>query len=108
MANFSIIEKINDLKLMARELSTRLRDITFSDNFSSFTEEVVEITSLGSVRVRNKLQRKPKSVILLYSIGDANIGASDVVGEEWTADYLYIKNYGTSTANAVKLLFLRD
>ena len=108
MANFSIIEKLNDLKLMAKELSTRLRDITFTDNFSSFTEEVVEITASGSVRVRNKLQRKPKSVILLFSIGNANIGVSDVVGEEWTTDYLYIKNYGSSTASAVKLLFLRD
>lgn len=108
MAQFSIIEGIKDLKLLAKELSTRLRDISFTDNFVSFTENDLTITAGSSLRVRNKLQTVPKTVILQYSVGGSDIGPSDISGESFTKEYIYIKNYGSATVTSVKLLIMKD
>ena len=108
MAKFSIIEGIRNIQRLTKELSTRLRDLTFTDNFNSFIKKDLTIPAGTSVRFRNELQIKPNSVILLHSIGDTNIGPSDAIGESWTKENIYIKNYGSNNATSVKVLIMRD
>ena len=108
MANFGKIEVISNFLELTRELSVRLRDLTFTDNFDSFIEDDLSLAAGASVRVRNKLTTKAKSAILMFSIGDANIGPSDVAGEEWTNDYIYLKNYGSNNATNIKFLITKE
>ena len=108
MAKFGKIEVITNILELTRELSTRLRDLTFGDNFNAFIEDGLSIDAGVSVRVLNKLQVKPKSAILMFSIGDANIGASNIAGEEWTSNHIYLKNYGSSDATSVKFLITKE
>ena len=108
MAKFSIIERLRDIKSITKELALRLRALTFEDNFDSFIESSLSIPAGTSIRVRNKLQLKANSVILLHSQGTANIGASDNTGEAWTKQDIYIKNYDSNDATLVKVLIMRD
>lgn len=107
MAKFGLIETIQSISQLTRELSTRLRALTFEDNFDAFETEVTEITSGASVRVRNQLTQTPSKYIIVSATGEANIGKSDTSGEEWTKDYIYFKNYGSNTATDVKIIILR-
>ncbi len=108
MSKFGKIELITNILELARELSVRLRDLTFTDNFNAFIEDGLTINAGSSVRVLNKLQIKPKSAILMFSIGDANIGPSDVAGEAWTSNHIYLKNYGSNNATSVKFLITKE
>lgn len=108
MAKFGRIEVITSLLELTRELSTRLRDLTFTDNFNAFIEDGLTINAGSSVRIVNKLQIKPKSAILLFSIGDTNIGPSDIAGEAWTSNHIYLKNYGSNNATSVKFLITKE
>lgn len=107
MAKFGIIETIQNIAQLTQELSTRLRALTFSDNFDSFETEVVEITSGSTIRVRNQLTQTPSRYILVSATGETNIGKSDASGEEWDANYIYFKNYGSNTATNVKIVIMR-
>jgi len=74
-----------------------LRNLTFGDNFDSFETSELELASGSSVKVRNQLTTTPTRFIIVWSKGDASIGASDVVGEDWSSDFIYFKNYGSAT-----------
>lgn len=108
MAVFAKIELITNILSLAREISVRMRDLNFTDNFNAFIEDGLTINAGASVRVLNKLQIKPKSAILMFSLGDANIGASNVAGEEWTSTHIYLKNYGSNNATSVKFLITKE
>ena len=108
MANFSKIEVITEIQELTQELTVRLRNLNFTDNHTGFIVDDLSLTSGSSVRVRNQLTAIPGSAILMFSKGDTNIGPSDVAGEEWTSDYIYLKNYGSNSATNIKFLITKE
>ena len=103
MAKFSIIESINDLKSLTKELSTRLRALTFTDNFSSFELDLTIAATTEVANIRNQLTFTPTRVINLGQTGNGLITKGDTA---WDGNYLSIKNHG-SVEVIVKLLFIR-
>lgn len=92
------LETLKDLPRIVKELSTGLRSLTFGDNFDSFETAEITLASGASTKVRNQLTITPTRFILVWSKGDANIGASDTTGEDWNSNFIYFKNYGSNSA----------
>lgn len=83
-------------------MAVGLRDLTFTDNFKSFTE-TVEIPATSETRIRNKVSFIPDSYIIVKQSGNGLVTKSTT---EWTNDYLYLYNNGGETVT-IKVVFLR-
>ena len=97
MAKFRI-ETLKTLERIVKELATGLRALTFGDNFDSFETDELTLASGASTKVRNRLTIVPTRFIIIWAKGEANIGASDTTGEDWSNEFIYLKNYGSNTA----------
>lgn len=105
MASFRI-ETLKELPRIVKELAIGLRALTFGDNFDSFETAELTLASGASVKVRNQLKITPTRCILVWATGDANIGASNVTGEDWSNNFVYFKNYGSNSAT-FRMIVLR-
>ena len=102
MAKFNIIDSLKTVKELSKELSTRLRALTFDDNFKSFEKEIT-IPATTEVSIRNELTTIPNYVINVGQTGNGLVTKGDTA---WNINYLTIKNNGAASVT-VKLLFLR-
>ena len=101
-----------DLTSILRDLKKGLTRIDFNDNFSSFTKEVVDLPAGDTIKIRNQL-REGKSFLVpsSYIIVRRKEGAESIVDidegdEKWTAESVFLKNTGASSATFT-VLFLR-
>lgn len=94
-----------DLVRTLKDLMVTLRNLSFGDNFDSFTETVT-IDAGQELAIRNKLPSGliPTSRIILRG-GE---GAESIVDgtTAWDQNYVYLKNVGASQVE-VKVAFLR-
>lgn len=97
------IETLKDLKSLIKQLAVGLRDISFSDNFTSFKATVV-IPATSEATVRNNLTTKPNSVIITGQTGNGLVTKSST--NEWTDTQLYMYNNGAEEVT-VDLLFIK-
>lgn len=100
MSNFNILEQINNLKSLAQEIATRMRKLTFDDNFSSF-EWDGDISASSTITIRNRLTKKPNRYIILSNDGDGTINRTT----PWNKDYISFKNNGSVSAT-VKIVIM--
>ena len=106
MAKFNIIETISNMRSLTKELSTRLRALTFSDNFDSFE---LDITVPGAaapnneITVRNNLTQEPTRYIIVSQEG----GGLVTKGSVWNSSYISFKNASTTEDALVKIIVMR-
>lgn len=106
MSKFNIIEQLTNLKDVTKELSTRLRSLTFSDNFDSFEVDVtVPAASVGTeeINVRNNLTIIPSRYIILSQEG----GGLITRGSRWDINYISFKNASASEDAKIKIMVMR-
>lgn len=97
------LQSIFNISNLTRNLAVLLRDLTFGDNFRSFTWSGT-IKAGAEKRIRNTLTLRPNSYIIRYQTGDGLVTAS---GTDWTDDYVYMKNNGSNDVT-VKITFWRE
>lgn len=95
------LEKILDIKRLTRELTNGLRRLTFSENFTSFEENVV-ITAGSTLKIRNKLTTIPSKYIIGVQIGNGLITKTGT----WDINSIYLINNGAVTVTAT-IIFLK-
>lgn len=95
------LERIKDIVNLTRQLAVGLRDLDFTDNFTSF-EKTVTISATTEARIRNELNIKPTRYIIVSQEGNGLItkGTTD-----WTDDFIYIYNNGSVTVTATIIFF---
>jgi len=85
-----------------RELVNGLSKLNFIDNFESF-EVDIEIEAGQELAIRNELiDIVPSRRIIVRSNGNSIVDGD----KEWTKDYVYLKNIGT-TKQTARVIFLR-
>lgn len=99
MAKFNI-ESLKEVSRLVKELAVGLRNLTFTDNFTSFTYSGT-IESSGTVLVRNKLNSTNIRYIVSDNNGDGTINRSTT----WDANYLSFKNNGSVSAEVEIIIF---
>lgn len=100
MSKFNIIEQLNNLKEIAREISIRMRKLTFSDNFESFEVDLT-ISASSISTIRNRLTKTPTRYIIVSNDGDGVISKSS----PWNQSYISFKNNGSVEAT-VKIIVM--
>lgn len=106
MAKFNIIETLSDLKTITKELSTRLRALTFGDNFDSYE---VSLTVPGvaapnnEITTRNQLTVIPSRYIIVSQEG----GGLITRGSVWDANYISFKNASSSEDAKITVIVMR-
>ncbi len=103
MAKFGIIETLNNLKDLIKELANGLRALTFADNFNSFEIDITLASGEERKNIRNQLTVKPTRYIIVHQTGDGNVTAGTVA---WDINYITFKNHG-SASTTVKIIVLR-
>ena len=96
------IERIKDIVNLTRQLAVGLRDLSFTDNFTSFEVEL-EIPATTELRVRNLLSIEPTRYIIVSQTGNGLItkGTTD-----WDDNFLYLYNNGAVTIT-IKVIFFK-
>lgn len=84
-----------------RELQAGLQGLSFADNFDSF-EVTVVIPATSELQIRNQLPVRPSKRIIVRS-NSATVVDGDTA---WSADYVYLKNTGATSAT-ITVVFLR-
>lgn len=102
MAKFNIIETLSDLKSLTKELSTRLRALTFSDNFDSFEADLT-VPQNDEITTRNQLTQTPSRYIIVSQEG----GGLITRGSVWDSNYISFKNASGSEDAVVKIVVMR-
>ena len=87
------LERIKDVVNLTRQLAVGLRDLTFSDNFKSYEEEIV-IPATTEYRVRHDLKIIPSGYIIKAQSGNGLITKGTT---EADSDYYYLYNNGAVT-----------
>jgi len=95
------LEGLKDIARIVKELAIGLRNLNFSDNFTSFEVDDT-ITSGSTIIVRNKLTLEPTRWILTDTSGDGAISR----GSTWDANYISFKNNGTISAT-IKIIVMK-
>ena len=98
------LQNIFNLTNLTRNLSVFLRDLTFKDNFRSFTYDGT-ILANTEAKIRNKLTVRPNSYIIRFQIGNALVTAGST---DWDDNFVYIKNHDATNSAAVKITFWRE
>lgn len=98
------LQNIFDVPTLARNLAVLLRDLTFGDNFKSFSYSGT-LAANGETKIRNELKVRPNSYIIRYQEGNALITASTT---DWTDDWIYMYNHDASNSATVKIIFWRE
>ena len=99
MAKFNI-EGLKELGRIVKELAVGLRDLKFTDNFTSFVISDT-IASSGTIIVRNKLNSTDIRYIVTSNDGDGTIKKSTT----WDDNYLSFKNNGSVEAEIEIIVF---
>ncbi len=97
------ITSSTSLKELATHLNVVFKDINFLENFTSFQVVDQTIAAGAELRVTNRLNVIPTTMVVNKQTGNGLITASDT---EWTKDYIYIKNNGASSVTAT-ITFIR-
>jgi hypothetical protein len=95
------LEGLKDIARIVKELAIGLRNLNFSDNFTSFEVDDT-ITSGSTIVVRNKLNLEPTRWILTDTNGDGVISR----GSTWDKNYISFKNNGSISAT-IKIIILK-
>ena len=95
------LEGLKDITRIVKELAVGLRNLDFSNNFTSF-EVNDTIDSGGTIIVRNQLDIEPTRWILLDSDSDGVISR----GTTWDSNYISFKNNGSISAT-VKIVVMK-
>ena len=106
MAKFNVIETLKNFKELTKELSTRLRALTFDDNFDSFEANVVVpgVAAPGNeITVRNQLTVEPSRYIIVSQTG----GGLITRGSVWNNNYISFKNASTSEDATITVIVMR-
>lgn len=98
------LQNIFNLSNLTRNLAVLLRDLTFKDNFTSFTWEG-SIPANSEQKIRNELTIRPNSYMIRYQTGNALITASNTT---WDDEFLYMQNQDSTNAATVKIVFWRE
>lgn len=95
-----------DLAFNFQEIARALRSISFSSNFQGWVEEfdatggVIEAGE--EIQIVNRLGAIPSTRIIVG-------GTSPYIADgpsDWTINFIYLKNYGATDAENVRVLFL--
>ena len=103
MAKFGRLETIKDFKVLLKELSTGLRQLTFNDNFESFEIDLNLTSGEEKNNIRNQLKIQPSRYIIVFQTGNGLVTAGDTA---WDNNYISFKNHGSNTVD-VKIKVLR-
>lgn len=103
MAKFRDI-LLNTIPRLTKELGVVLKDLTFSDNFSSFVISDQVIAANTEAKFRNVLNVIPSTMIINKQIGNGLVTAGDT---SWNSNYIYIKNNDATNSVTVTVTFLR-
>ena len=95
------LERIKDIVNLTRQLSVGLRDLSFTDNFSSFKETIV-IPATSEYRIRNSLNLAPTEYIITSQEGNGLITKGTT---EWTDNFLYLYNNGAVPVTITVIFF---
>lgn len=98
------LQNIFNIPNLTRNLAVLLRDLTFSDNFRSFTYEGT-LAANSETKIRNQLSVRPNSYIIRFQTGNALITASTT---DWDDDFVYMQNHDASNSATVKIIFWRE
>jgi hypothetical protein len=94
------IENLKGLPRLIKELAIGLRNLDFTNNFTSFVISDT-ITSSGTIVVRNKLDSTDIRYIVTSNDGDGSINKSTT----WDSNYISFKNNGSVSAEVEILVF---
>lgn len=92
MAKFSI-ERLREIGTLVKELAIGLRDLNFTDNFTSFSKTVT-ISATSESQIRNELTTIPSKYIITDQTGNGLVTRSS--STEWNNNYLYMYNHGSN------------
>lgn len=95
------LERIEDIINLTRQLAVGLRDLTFSDNFRGFEQEVT-ISATSEARVRNTLNFIPSRYIIVSQTGNGVVTKGTT---EWSDDFLYLYNNGAVSVTVTVQFF---
>jgi hypothetical protein len=87
------LEGLKNIQRIVKQLAVGLRDLTFTDNFTSFVVSGT-IASSGTITVRNELN----SENIRYTVHDNNGDGSINRTEPWDSNYISFKNNGSVEA----------
>lgn len=102
------LQNIFDISNLARNLAVLLRDLTFSDNFRSFSTTITipdQTEASGDYKIRNQLSVRPNSYIIRMQTGNALVTAGDTL---WDDNFIYMKNHSTTIDAVVTITFWRE
>jgi hypothetical protein len=100
MAKFNI-ENLKEMGRLVKELAVGLRNLTFTDNFTSFV--ISDTIGIGStIVVRNKLDSTNIRYIVTSNDGDGAITKSTT----WDSNYISFKNNGSVSAD-IEIIVLK-
>jgi len=106
MAQFSILEQLKKVSDITKELSTRLRALTFGDNFDSFEVDIIvpgAAAPNNEITTRNQLTVVPTRYIIASQEG----GGLVTKGSVWNINYISFKNASTSEDAKIKIIVMR-
>ena len=99
MAKFNL-ESLKEVSRLVKELAVGLRNLTFTDNFTSFVYSGTIVAS-GTNLVRNKLNSTDIRYIVTSNNGDGVISKATT----WDENYISFKNNGSVEAEIEIIIF---
>lgn len=95
---------LTTLPKLVKELGVVLKDLSFDDNFNSFTITDQALPANTEVKLRNQAQFRPTKYLILKQVGNALITAGDTA---WDDDFIYIKNHSATNAATITITFFK-
>jgi 3-oxoacyl-(acyl-carrier-protein) synthase len=95
------LERIKDIVNLTRQLAVGLRDLSFTDNFTSF-ETTLTVAATTEARIRNELSVKPTRYVVVSQEGNGLITKGTT---EWTDNFLYLYNNGAASVTFTVIFF---
>lgn len=95
---------LNTLPKLIKELGVVLKDISFEDNFTSFTVSDWTIPANTEDKIRNELPIRPSKYLIVKQTGNALITAGSTA---WDDDFLYMKNHSATDSATITIIFIK-
>lgn len=95
---------LNTLPKLVKELGVTLKDLSFDDNFDSFTVENQAIPANTEIKIRNEMQTRPTKYLILKQTGNALVTAGDTA---WDDNFIYMKNHDAANPATITITFFK-
>lgn len=95
------MERIKEIVNLTRQLAVGLRDLSFTDNFTSF-KTTVDIPATSELRIRNSLNIVPTEYIIVSQTANGLVTKGTTT---WDNNFLYLYNNGSVTVTITVIFF---